>query len=69
MKYYISSKKLQLVVNELGEEYKDLLIEKMLDDYQTTDIDSLPISELLKLDVSIKERLVENKQFEKRTFL
>jgi hypothetical protein len=66
MKYYISSKKLQLVVNELGEEYKDLLIEKMLDDYQTTDIDSLPISELLKLDVSIKERLVENKQFKKR---
>lgn len=66
MKYYISSKKLQLVVNELGEEYKDLLIEKMLNDYQTTDIDSLPVSELLKLDVSIKEKLVQNKQFEKR---
>lgn len=66
MKYYISSIKLQLVVNELGEEYKDLLIEKMLNDYQTTDIDSLPISELLKLDVSIKEKLVQNKQFEKR---
>lgn len=66
MKYYISSKKLQLVVNELGEEYKDLLIEKMLNDYQTTDIDNLPVSELLKLDVSIKERLVQNKQFEKR---
>lgn len=66
MKYYISSKKLQLVINELGEEYKDLLIEKMLNDYQTTDIDSLPVSELLKLDVSIKEKLVQNKQFEKR---
>lgn len=66
MKYYISSKKLQLVVNELGEEYKDMLIEKMLNEYHTTDIDSLPISELLKLDVSIKERLVQNKQFEKR---
>lgn len=66
MKYYISSKKLQLVINELGEEYKDLLIEKLLNDYQTTDIDSLPISELLKLDVSIKEKLVQNKQFEKR---
>ena len=48
MKYYISSKKLQLVINELGEEYKDLLIEKMLNDYQTTDIDNLPVSELLK---------------------
>ncbi len=66
MKYYISSKKLQLIVDELGEEYKDLLIEKMLNDYQTTDIDSLPISEMLKLDVSIKEKLVQNKQFEKR---
>ena len=38
----------------------------MLNDYQTTDIDSLPVSELLKLDVSIKEKLVQNKQFEKR---
>lgn len=66
MKYYISSKKLQLIVDELGEEYKDLLIEKMLNDYQTSDIDSLPISEMLKLDISIKEKLVQNKQFEKR---
>ena len=65
MKYYISSKKLQLIINELGEEYKDLLIEKMLNDYQTTDIDTLPVSELLKLDVSIKEKLVQNKQVEK----
>lgn len=65
MKYYISSKKLQLIINELGEEYKDLLIEKMLNDYQTTDIDTLPVSELLKLDVSIKEKLIQNKQVEK----
>ena len=69
MKYYISSKKLQLVVNELGEEYKDLLIEKMLDDYQTTDIDSLPISELLKLDVSIKERLKTNNLKRENVFI
>ena len=59
MKYYISSSKLRLVINELGEEYKDLLIEKMLDDYQTTDIDSLPISQLLK----------QNKQFERKKYL
>lgn len=69
MKYYISSSKLRLVINELGEEYKDLLIEKMLDDYQTTDIDSLPISQLLKLDVSVKEKLVQNKQFERKKYL
>ena len=38
----------------------------MLNDYQTTDIDNLPISELLKLDVSIKENLVQDKQLEKK---
>lgn len=66
MKYYITNQKLDLLVNELGEEYKDLLIEKMLNDYQTTDIDNLPISELLKLDVSIKEHLIQDKQIEKK---
>ena len=66
MKYYITNQKLDLLINELGEDYKDLLIEKMLNDYQTTDIDNLPISELLKLDVSIKEHLVQDKQLEKR---
>lgn len=66
MKYYIKDKKLKLVIDELGEEYKDLLIEKLLNDYQTTDIDTLSVSELLKLDVNIKERLVQNRQIEKK---
>lgn len=66
MKYYLTNQKFNLLLNELGEEYKDLLIEKMLNDYQTTDIDNLPISELLKLDVSIKENLVQDKQLEKK---
>ena len=66
MKYYITNQKLDSLVNELGEEYKDLLIEKMLNDYQTTDIDNLPLSELLKLDVSIKEHLIQDKQIEKK---
>lgn len=66
MKYYILNQKLDLLLNELGEEYKDLLVEKMLKDYQTTDIDNLPISELLKLDVSIKGHLVQNNQIEKK---
>lgn len=66
MKYYITNQKLDLLLNELGEEYKDLLIEKMLTDYQTGDIDNLPISEILKLDVSIKEHLVQDKQIEKK---
>lgn len=53
-------------MDELGEEYKELLIEKLLSDYQTSDIEALPISELLKLDVSIKEKLIQNKRLEKR---
>lgn len=66
MKYFIKDKKLKLVIDELGEEYKDLLIEKLLNDYQVTDIDTLSVSELLKLDVNIKERLIQNRQFEKK---
>lgn len=66
MKYYISDKKFKLIIDELGEEYKDLLIEKLLNYYQTSDIETLPISELLKLDVNIKERLIQNKQIEKK---
>lgn len=66
MKYYITNSKLKLIMDELGEEYKELLIEKLLSDYQTSDIEALPISELLKLDVSIKEKLIQNKRLEKR---
>ncbi len=66
MKYYITNPKLKLIMDELGEEYKELLIEKLLSDYQTSDIEVLPISELLKLDVSIKEKLIQNKRLEKR---
>lgn len=66
MKYYITNQKFKLLLNELGEEYKDMLIEKMLREYQAIDIDSLPISELLRLDTSIKEHLVQNRQMEKR---
>lgn len=66
VKYYISDKKLQLVLDELAEEYKDLLIEKLLLDFKTKDVDSLPLSELLKLDVSIKDKLIQNKEIEKK---
>ena len=39
MKYNISNYRLKGIVEELGEEYKDLLIEHILDDMQEVDAD------------------------------
>lgn len=57
MKYNISDYKLKIIVNELGEEYKDLLIERILDDMHETDADLINPSDLIRLDVTTKSYL------------
>lgn len=57
MKYNISNNKLKVIIDELGEEYKDLLIEHLLDDIGDTDVDHINPLELIKLDISTKINL------------
>ena len=57
MKYKISDRKLKILVDELGEEYKDLLIERALHDMHETDADLVYPSTLVQLDVTVKSNL------------
>lgn len=57
MKYNVSDYRLKIIVDELGEEYKDLLIEHILDDMHETDADQINPSDLIRLDVTIKSNL------------
>ncbi len=57
MKYNISDYKLKIIVDELGEEYKDLLIECILGDMHENDADLINPSDLIRLDVTIKSNL------------
>lgn len=66
MKYNISNEKLKLIVDELGEEYKDMLIAKTLSNLDEIDVDEIIPSELIRLDVEIKNRLSIGKADYKR---
>lgn len=66
MKYNISNKKLKLIIDELGEEYKDMLITKTLSNLNEIDVDEITPSELIRIDVEIKKRLNNNKNEYKR---
>lgn len=57
MKYNISNKSINVIVNELGEEYKDLLIERLLDETKSVDADQINPSDLIRLDVEAKANL------------
>lgn len=62
MKYNIMNHNLKVIVDELGEEYKDLLVEHVLDDMRETDIDLINPMDLICLDVEIKSSLRMNKR-------
>lgn len=57
MKYNFSDSKLKVIVDELGEEYKDLLIEQILNDMNEIDADQINPSDLIRLDVTTKSNL------------
>ena len=57
MKYNISDYKLKVIIDELGEEYKDLLIEQVLNDMNEIDADQINPSDLIRLDVTTKSNL------------
>lgn len=62
MKYTISDQKLKIIIDELGEEYKDLLVEHILDDMGEMDADLINTSDLIRLDVSTKSNLRTDKK-------
>lgn len=66
MKYNISNYRLKGIIEELGEEYKDLLIEHILDDMQEVDADLINPSDLIRLDVTIKSKLRVDKKMQKK---
>lgn len=57
MKYSISDYKLKVIIDELGEEYKDLLIEQVLNEMNEIDADQINPSDLIRLDVTTKSNL------------
>ena len=69
MKYNISDNRLKAIIDELGEEYKDLLIEYVLDDTNEIDTDQINLSELIRLDVSTKSNLRNSKKVRRQTLL
>lgn len=66
MKYNISDYKLKAIVDELGEEYKDLLIERILGDMHETDVDLINSSDLIRLDVTTKSNLRIDKRVQRQ---
>ena len=66
MKYNIESQKVKNVIDELGEEYKDMLIEKVLSDNSEYDVDQINLPELLRYDSKSKEILSTDTSKEKR---
>lgn len=66
MKYNIENKKIRDMVDELGEEYKNLLVEKALSQRQEYDVDQINLSTLIKLDEIAKASLLSNERSNRR---
>lgn len=69
MKYSISDFKLKVIVDELGEEYKDLLIEHILSDMHENDADLINPSDLIRLDVTTKLSLRTDKKAQRQNYM
>ena len=66
MKYNIMDYKLKIIVEEIGEEYKDLLIERIFDDMQENDVDYINPSDLIRLDIATKASLRNDKKVQQK---
>lgn len=69
MKYNISDYKLKVIIDELGEEYKDLLIERILGDMHENDADLINPSDLIRLDVTTKLNLRIDKRVQRKNHM
>lgn len=66
MKYKIQNETLQKVIDELGEEYKDLLLFSVANSSKVIDFENISIPELIRQDIDTK--LVLRKSIKKRKF-
>ena len=57
MKYILYNKNLKNILNELGNEYKNLLIDNAIKNSSEIDPDNIDISKLIKKDIEIKDIL------------
>ena len=65
MKYLIENQNLKNVLEELSEEYKDLLIKKTLEKHQCSNLEDVSISEVVQLDTTTKRYLLRSRKQEK----
>lgn len=66
MKYVIENKKINEILDELGEEYKDCLIENALFQSREYDVNEIKISTLIQIDERIKDSLIVDNRKRKR---
>ena len=64
MKYNISNDR--IILDELGEEYKELLVERLLSEMDEVDVDRINPADLMQLDISTKVNLRNGKQIQRR---
>lgn len=69
MKYSMNNTHIREIVDSLGEEYKDLLIEKALSQHGAYDVDEINVSTLVKIDEKAKESLYNDERKRKRNRL
>ena len=66
MKYNISNDRIRIILDELGEEYKELLVERLLSEMDEVDVDRINPADLMQLDISTKVNLRNGKQIQRR---
>ena len=57
MKYKLSDNTTKTLLQELGEEYKDLLIEQILKTENKIDVDEINLTDLVNLDIKVKNQI------------
>lgn len=62
MKYNISEQNTKMIIDELGEEYKDMLIEHVLEETGEVDVDRISLSDLVRLDIATKSHLKSSRK-------
>lgn len=62
MKYVLQNQKIANIINELGEEYKNLLLDNVVKNSNEIDPDYINISKLIQKDIEIKAILRENRR-------
>ena len=69
MKYNLNNETIKIILNDLGEEYKDMLLEKAIYDSGELDVDNISTSDLIQLDIQVKTALSIDQKDKKRKSL